>query len=807
MRLTRYLLLFLAIYFVFIGGSSRYLISYQVRVAHHIIVTLLLVLWLIGRIRGKSGIPSTTFNIPLFALIGVWFFSAITSLDPRMAFEHIWFPFTYIAMFFVIVDYFQRGRSKLIMEVFFFVMVIVIMLTVLEYISWYLGMGILPNTSIPWANLDILPTSIPPATLAMSISTLVAGFTAPCIFITATWALTVRRKAHKQILWIVALGLLATLLLTFSRGGLLALIAGLTTFSIIRLLQHPKITQYISPKIIGGLGGSLALLIMGLFVITTLPYAIGRSDEGRLDMWQSAVRMTLDDPITGVGPGLFGRAYRDYRDPIPGRDKLAAAHNLYLNIASELGVPGILVGIWLTFVLFRGSYHTWQHAKGRNQHLRVEGLVAALVALAVHSSVDVFTITPINLVFIIIVAYLVTGHRSILDPRPDGQLKPTYALLGITLVFGFALIQWDRAQGLYQSSFGAPFDEALQLTKDAQTIDPYLNLYHLHEAFLFGNHADSPEQRVDAIAKYKKVLELEPTWDIGWINLAYLEYQNGQADIALSHLQKARIISPYNSASFAYARIADLENLAEPNSILNAYARGLWLNQSRGLPLSEVWWETDLSTQATEAFLSKQNIEQQYRVLHIYRPEQAQQLISENPTTAQEWWVLGTSQLEQGMIKEAEKSFTQAIENNPDNGSYYVSRAKTSLDNIPQVLDDLQHADVYGTRYEYPNRVRALIAETPEEAFALKFSALPLRQVGQEFSIVLYTRPAIFDVPPMMRLPGLGESDLVPWYDIAEAYENQDDTEGAIRAYTFILSQAPYESRAQNQLDQLLGNP
>jgi O-antigen ligase len=804
MRRTRYLILFFAIYFIFIGGSGRYGTLYQVRALHHILVTGLLSLWLIQRVRSGKGIPRTPLNTPLFALIGVWIISAVASVDPRMAIEHIWFPFTFIILFFMIVDYFQRGRGKIIMESFFFVLAIVIFLTGLELTSWYFGLGILPNTSVSWFQVGvIIPPSLPKISLPMGISTLVAGFTVPTIFIAATWAVSVQHKSHKRILRIVTILLFVTLILTFSRGGLLALIGGLATFLGIRAIQHPAFTSRISPKAIGGIAVTLAIGVMALFVAITLPYAIGKSDEGRLDMWQSAVEMTIDHPITGVGTGLYGRAYRDYRNPLVGRDKLAAAHNLYLNISSELGLLGIIVGGWLAWIILQSSLQTWKNAKGHNQHLRVEGMFVALVALAIHSTVDVFTITSINIVFIIIVAYLITGQRSILDPLPTGQMPPAYILLTMTILFGGLHLQWDRAQGTFQSSFSKSPEEALDLTRQAQDIDPYLNLYQLHEAFLLGRIANDIESHTTAIQAYEKALKLEPTWDIGWINLAWLELQQNNADIALDYLQIAHDIYPLNSAIFAFAHTADTYDLREAEIIVDAYKLA---NQTTlYLPLAEIWWDTELATESTATYINARNIEYQYRVYRIYRPELAEALIPTNPQRDREWWVVGQEAIANDDLQSAEEAFTRAINLNPTRGDYYVSRAQSRLNQPKLAETDLQFATLHGTQFEYPDTIRALLAETEIEAIDIKANALPVYSVKQEFAGVLYTRPAVFDIPREMRFPGLGETILLPWYEVAESFIT-DDPEQAIRAYQFILENAPYESRAEEKLQNLMQN-
>ncbi|MGQ9683928.1 MAG: O-antigen ligase family protein [Anaerolineae bacterium] len=69
--------------------------------------------------------------------------------------------------------------------------------------------------------------------------------------------------------------------------------------------------------------------------------------------WQAALAMIADHPWTGVGIGNYAAAYERYALP-RWRDPLGHAHNYYLNIAAEAGLPGlaayllwVVAGIWV----------------------------------------------------------------------------------------------------------------------------------------------------------------------------------------------------------------------------------------------------------------------------------------------------------------------------------------------------------------------------------------------------------------------------------------------------------------------------
>ena len=106
----------------------------------------------------------------------------------------------------------------------------------------------------------------------------------------------------------------------------------------------------------------------------------------RLAHWQAAADMARDDPWTGVGFGNYGAAYSDY-DLINFPDALGHAHNYYLNLLSEVGLPGLLAYGLFWLVLVGQSIRFAQRAAWPERGI-VVGLLAAWTALAVHHLVD-----------------------------------------------------------------------------------------------------------------------------------------------------------------------------------------------------------------------------------------------------------------------------------------------------------------------------------------------------------------------------------------------------------------------------------
>jgi O-antigen ligase len=79
--------------------------------------------------------------------------------------------------------------------------------------------------------------------------------------------------------------------------------------------------------------------------------------SGRLTIWETAGKMFVDRPLTGVGVGVFARAYDRYStrpdDMFRSDGSFGSpfhAHNVYVSIAAETGILGLL-GIVVAFVL------------------------------------------------------------------------------------------------------------------------------------------------------------------------------------------------------------------------------------------------------------------------------------------------------------------------------------------------------------------------------------------------------------------------------------------------------------------------
>lgn len=103
----------------------------------------------------------------------------------------------------------------------------------------------------------------------------------------------------------------------------------------------------------------------------------------RLQVWEKGGQAIADHPLTGLGFGKnsFYKAYYEREGWVP---RAAHLHNLFLETAVEIGVPGLLILLWLFGLIVLNAWRVWRQNRCAE---------AGLVSLAVILMVTGFTIS------------------------------------------------------------------------------------------------------------------------------------------------------------------------------------------------------------------------------------------------------------------------------------------------------------------------------------------------------------------------------------------------------------------------------
>jgi putative inorganic carbon (HCO3(-)) transporter len=115
----------------------------------------------------------------------------------------------------------------------------------------------------------------------------------------------------------------------------------------------------------------------------------------RLEIWSRATQVIGDFPLTGTGLGSFRVAVPAlYPYVMSDPEKVHHAHNVFLQIGSDLGLFGLIAFLGLLAALLSSGVRALNASKKSNDPLRVWlviGCMGGLVALLTHGLVDCVT--------------------------------------------------------------------------------------------------------------------------------------------------------------------------------------------------------------------------------------------------------------------------------------------------------------------------------------------------------------------------------------------------------------------------------
>jgi probable O-glycosylation ligase (exosortase A-associated) len=177
-----------------------------------------------------------------------------------------------------------------------------------------------------------------------------------------------------------ALLILHTTLLTFSRGAMVGLLAvGTTAF-----IMMPKRPKHLAVLVIVTL---VAIRLTGPQLMARYATMAADSEErdgsaeSRLDLWRDCLKLTLEKPIFGIGPGNFPVVAESL-----GYTRGKQAHSVWMQQAAETGIPGVFA---LLAFFGLAVAKLWPIARqrlteeNRSRTAVASGLIMSLVGFAV----------------------------------------------------------------------------------------------------------------------------------------------------------------------------------------------------------------------------------------------------------------------------------------------------------------------------------------------------------------------------------------------------------------------------------------
>lgn len=197
---------------------------------------------------------------------------------------------------------------------------------------------------------------------------------------------------------------------TFSRGGALALAAGVGWLAARRVL---------SPKVV--VGAAVATLAAAGAVATFAGPHLARSvreksfiAESNVDTrelrWRAAARMFAENPVLGVGPGGFRAEYAAASHNAEIAEQTPVAHNMFLEVAAELGLPAFCLFLALIATAMVASERVLRSTRDRGPMVAVQASMVAVVVGAVFLSEQYYL--PLWLLVAVAVAAALRTRRE-----------------------------------------------------------------------------------------------------------------------------------------------------------------------------------------------------------------------------------------------------------------------------------------------------------------------------------------------------------------------------------------------------------
>ncbi|CDT55904.1 putative O-Antigen Polymerase [Vibrio coralliirubri] len=174
-------------------------------------------------------------------------------------------------------------------------------------------------------------------------------------------------RSKRLISALVCLLLLAAIIATQSRGGLLGCIA------VIGIFAWKLVRSKVLLISVGTVAAVVLYLVAGISDRSSggaAEQGIDESAMGRIYAWEAAVKMAVENPLTGVGLNNFFSNYFFYSSHWDGLNH--AVHSTWFGVLAETGFIGLIIFVCLIVSLIKTSRSTLARLKNSTTEIAPE---------------------------------------------------------------------------------------------------------------------------------------------------------------------------------------------------------------------------------------------------------------------------------------------------------------------------------------------------------------------------------------------------------------------------------------------------
>jgi O-antigen ligase len=362
----------------------------------YLLTTILFTIWMSRRNlrREKRSLVRLSLYIPMIAFLIVNMISVVLSTEPETGIKNIIKLIYYFVLFLLIAnlilsyeDLFRLIRS------WFFSTIVFSLVAICFFISPYMP----PSDWIIDLSKMIMVATRPLKSGQDGLNRLALGFGTgwvesaifPMIGILVMMCASFRQVKLNRLKGLnlaFVLLLVTTLLLTYSRGGWISTLTGL---SIILLLTKAGIRRLLL----------IISIIIAIFFLAPSSMIdrfllIPEGDISRTTLWEESWNFLLQRPLFGIGPAMISSYLAPFAATLGWAevDSTVLPHNVFLTYWVEIGTIGFLVLLWLIFSTIGSAIKARQVLLST----RPEWVFVLEMLLAIMAAMIVFGVTTIR---------------------------------------------------------------------------------------------------------------------------------------------------------------------------------------------------------------------------------------------------------------------------------------------------------------------------------------------------------------------------------------------------------------------------
>jgi O-antigen ligase/tetratricopeptide (TPR) repeat protein len=681
--------------------------------------------WLIikRRLPGPSAL-----DVPIALFLAVSLLATVTSQDWRVSLEVTLTAFVAAGAYYVLSDrtLFRRWQIELALVLAVFGLAVdALWVAASDYLDWLrltnavqgsVGLGDLVPPTVPKVHNVGDHPNIVGGVLAMGAPLFLIGLVRP------------HHALLRAAFGLAGLAVLAACFFSLARSAWFGAAVGLIVTLVMLLVATGGgrlLANRVLPSSTGGrwmLGAAVAaasviVLLAGVVAFQSIDsrpeWLFRDSGTPRQDVLRAGVDMWRDNPVTGIGPGVYGQLYPEYSGAHP--NHAFHAHNGYLQGLIDLGIPGVLA---LAFLAATLCWMVWRglHQADSDGKLSVIACAGAFAALAAFSVFD----TP-NGSKGPLIALAATGALLALtlweSPSPErGPIFRNRAVgivwlasrAAVPMALVVLLVVWARldfSHHYYDEAVAAAnqrdWNDAITNAERAVDLDPKMSVYRLELGVIEGQaYFDTQDEaHLDAaIVQLEEAARLEPVGNIARANLALLYAERDDRDKTREH---ALIAMRYLNSDHRVALAAGnaLESMDWSDDAITAYAAALSLEHD--LAGSPYWEATNFRRASFPEIVERSNLGfnpcERLKVAQAGAPEgplhrdtalvRCAALVLARPNNLEGRAALADALTEDARYAEAKPHIDYALAREPDNGP-----ARTALGNWHAAQGDIANA-------------------------------------------------------------------------------------------------------------------